>query len=249
MGEQKPALAKVGFFDKAGNLLDPEPVRQHMLLSDARPPGRALKEPTPHEIKELLAQALAELLTQEQLSVGMCWCVAGIYILPALLQRDLARETKLRLNRAIHELTAMYQEAKKAGRLDRLLLDVRFFIEERARAKLPKPPIGRPRDRYHTLKRILVYLKVQEELAKRKPPPRKLTATLKAIAKSLNITADETGGITINSLSYSEVREVFYDNSPEFQDWVAVTAFMRELSKQAREEPCAAEAAADADLS
>jgi hypothetical protein len=226
-----------------------EALRLRMLLSYAQPTGRALKEPTPHELKELLSEVLAELLTQVQLSAGMSLRVAGIYILPALVQRARARETTLRRNRAIHELTAMYQEAKKAGRLDRLLLDVRFFIEERARAKLPKPPIGRPRDRYHTLRRILVYLKVQEELAKRKPPPRKLTATLKAIAKSLNITADETGGITINSLSYSEVREVFYDNSPEFQDWVRATVFMGERLKQVREEVCATKAAADADLS
>jgi hypothetical protein len=247
MREQQPAVPNGGFVDEAGNRLDPELVRLRMLLSYARPTARALKEPTLYEIKELLAGVFAKLLTQIQLSVGMSLRVARFYILPMLVQRALARETKLRRNSAIHELTAKYHEAIKANQLDRLLPEVRFFIE--ARAKLPKPPIGRPRDRYHTLRRILVYLKVQEELAKRKPPHRQLQVTLKAIAKSLNITADETGGITIKSISYAEIREIYYDRSSEFRDAIRATVAMRELLSEARGKTSRTEPAPSDDLS
>jgi hypothetical protein len=157
-----------------------------------------------------------------------------------------AREAKLRRNRAIHELTAVYRDAKKTGQLGRLDADIRFFVEGLIRAnsgKLPKPRIGRPRDRYHGLRRILIYLRIQDELAARNPAPRKLGETLKAIAKDLKITSEETGGITIRSISYAEIREIYYDRSGEFRDAVKANVAMRELLNEARA-PCRASGAA-----
>jgi hypothetical protein len=148
-----------------------------------------------------------------------------------------AREATLQRNLAIHQLTVVWRDAKKAGQLGRLPADVRFFVEGLIRengGKLPKPRIGRPRDRYHSLRRILIYLKLQGELTARKPPPRKLQATLKDIAKNLNITSEETGRGTIRAVSYEEIREIYYDRSPEFQDAVKATIAMRELLNEAR---------------
>jgi hypothetical protein len=150
-----------------------------------------------------------------------------------------ARETCLRRNLAIHTLTAIWRDAEAAGQLGRLPDDIRFFVEGLKRAnggKLPKPRIGRPRDRHHGLRRILIYRRIQDELAARNPAPRKLQETLKAIAKNLNITSEETGGITIMAVSYAEIREIYYDHSPEFRDAVKATVAMRELLNEARAE-------------
>jgi hypothetical protein len=148
-----------------------------------------------------------------------------------------AREAKLRRNLAIHKLTAIWRDAEAAGQLGRLPDDIRFFVEGLKRAsggKLPKPRIGRPRDRHHSLRRILIDLRMQDEPAACNPAPRKLQDTLKAVAKNLNITSEETGGITIMAVSYAEIREIYYDHSPEFRDAVKATVAMRELLKEAR---------------
>jgi hypothetical protein len=164
-----------------------------------------------------------------------------------------AREAKLRRNSAIHELTKIWRDATKAGQLDQLPPDIRFFVEGLIRSnggKLPKPRIGRPRDRYRSLRRTLIYLRMQDKLAACNPAPRKLQETLKAIAKNLNITSEETGGITINTISYAQIREIYYDRSPEFRDAVFITVAMRELLNEVRAESgTASRATAVSDLS
>jgi hypothetical protein len=164
-----------------------------------------------------------------------------------------AREARLRRDLAIHRLMVVWHDAKTRGQLGQLPTDIRFFVERLIRendGKRPRLRIGRPRDPRHSLRRILICLKLQEELTARKPPPRKLQDTLKDIAKNLNITSEETGGVTIRAVSYQEVREIYYDRSPEFQDAVKGTVAMRELLNEARASCRATEAiASDDDLS
>jgi len=145
-----------------------------------------------------------------------------------------AREAKLRQNLAIHELSATYLEYKTAGRLNQLDISVRLFIEARIRAnggKLPRPRIGRPRDPHHDFRRVLIYLKIREEICARRPAPGQLTATLKSIASNLNITSDQTGGKAILRVSYAEMREIYYDRSKDFLELVGAIMGLRELLK------------------
>src|SRR5262249_28010725 len=110
------------------------------------------------------------------------------------------RKAMRRRNLALHRLIGMFERNElppQAG------FRIELLIEANA-GKVPRLKTGRPRDPAHNIRRALVFAKIQEELAARKPSPRTLQKTLREIGQNLQIPFN---GRVIRSLSYPEVRE------------------------------------------
>jgi hypothetical protein len=132
-----------------------------------------------------------------------------------------AREAARARDIARTELVHLYQEAKRAHALDKLSLDIRFFIEDLIRAnggKLPKlrlPP-GRPRNPH---KMMLVHLAVLEELDALGLGHGNITKAIETVARRVHRRAQD-------------VRDIFYNRHPEWQEAVRVSIALRHVLKE-----------------
>jgi hypothetical protein len=113
-------------------------------------------------------------------------------------------KAKRRSNLARRGLIGMFEQ-------NELPPEARFWVElliESNAGKVPRLKTGRPRDPDHDTRRALIFARIQEELVTSKPPPGERQRALKAIAQNLNIPFN---GKVILSLSYAEIREIYYD--------------------------------------
>jgi len=130
---------------------------------------------------------------------------------------DRRHEVLRRFDIARDVLIGMYQEANRSGSMQQLDAGVRMICEEWMRqngGKLPSRKGGRPKDEHA---RLLIWLHVHDAIQ----GGMGVVNAIRAVAAELPRT-------------YEHVRDIWYDDDPEWRKWTELTLAMRSIAVSTR---------------